>query len=116
MDLESSQIVPRYVSDSDSDQIDQPQEKRQRRYIEYQTKQTFTNIREAKQFITNQQLWRYKSESKSFDGTKLIYLCKYSNNCSARICLWLPNKNFSIQLQVSKSDHDHGDRQMNGIF
>src|SRR5699024_2369749 len=108
MASDSSQVVPRYISDASHDQSKDevlPRPKRRRQNIHYQTTNTFSSVQEAKQFLTNQHQWKYKSKSESMDGTKLIYLCKHSNTCPARVCIWLPSNSTEAYIQSTGSEH-----------
>lgn len=117
MAANSSQIVPNFVSDESCECSNEhsPPPKRQRQNVTYKTQRTFASLAEAKLYIVNQHLWQYKFKSNSIDGDKLIYLCKYSSKCSARVCVWLPNNTTEASVQSNECDHDHSAKQMNGI-
>lgn len=114
-----SQIVPRYVSDESynlSSATENPTPaKRPRQNIVYHTVETFNSLEEVKVHITKQNLWKFKSKSSSFDCTKLLYLCKYDNQCSARLCILLPNDSNDVHLQTTDGEHDHQPVKLNGI-
>ena len=50
------------------DNSPQPQKKRNRTTIQYETAAIFDELEEAKQFIKNEKLWQFKFRSRSEEG------------------------------------------------
>ena len=118
MAFNESQVVSKFISD-ESINLSKgsllPQTKRHRSNVVYKTQHTFSSFKEANQFVMDQQEWQFKCKSQSFEGIKMIYLCKYSSKCVARVCIWLPNHEKKAFVQSTDCAHDHAPQKLNGI-
>lgn len=114
---ESSQVMATYEStgdDSFPNEHQPPATKRQRRTVDFPSSRQFSSLSEAKRILKEQAMWQYKSTSTSSFGSKLIYLCKFNNKCSARCQIWLPNDSTVVILK-SNDEHDHSPKKLQGI-
>ena len=97
-------------SDEDEENNEEETNKRasNREYI-YDT--TFSTIEKAKEYVTQENTWRYALTKKTLLGKKLFYRCSLGltkgKQCSTGLYIFLPADNLTFEIHKTTCEHDH---------
>ena len=101
---------------SDEDEEDNEEEKNKRASNrEYIYDKTFTTIEKAKEYVTQENTWRYAITKKTLLGKKLFYHCSLGltrgKQCSTGLYILLPADNLTFEIHKTNCEHDHEEKK-----
>jgi len=78
---------------------------------EYFYDKTFSTLEKAKEYVAQENTWRYALTKKNKVGKKLFYHCSLSltkgKQCATGLYIFLPADNLTFEVHKTNCEHDH---------